>query len=97
MSEGRVLSVEIHGQRYPIRSSLDAEYVLRLASYVDQKIAAAADSTPSGDSPRLAVLAALNIADELFRIREANRARDSQIAERASELEQLVDRVLMAS
>jgi cell division protein ZapA len=97
VSEGRVLSVEIHGQRYPIRSSLDAEYVLRLASYVDQKIAAAADSTPSGDSLRLAVLAALNIADELFRIREANRARDSQIAERASELEQLVDRVLMAS
>lgn len=97
MSEGRVLSVEIHGQRYPIRSSLDPEYVLRLAAYVDQKIAAAADSTPSGDSLRLAVLAALNIADELFRIREANRARDSQIAERASELEQLVDRVLMAS
>ena len=97
MSEGRVLSVEIHGQRYPIRSSLDAEYVLRLAAYVDQKIAAAADSTPSGDSLRLAVLAALNIADELFRMREANRARDSQIAERASELEQLVDRVLMAS
>jgi len=97
VSEGRVLSVEIHGQRYPIRSSLDAEYVLRLAGYVDQKIAAAADSTPSGDSLRLAVLAALNIADELFRIREANRARDTQIAERASELEQLVDRVLMAS
>ena len=97
MSDGRVLSVEIHGQRYPIRSSLDPEYVLRLAAYVDQKIGAAADSTPSGDSLRLAVLAALNIADELFRMREANRARDSQIAERASELEQLLDRVLMAS
>jgi cell division protein ZapA len=64
---------------------------------VDQKIAAAAETTPSGDSLRLAVLAALNIADELFRIREATRARDSQIAERASELEQLLDRVLMAS
>jgi cell division protein ZapA len=97
MADGRVLSVEIHGQRYPIRSSLDPEYVLRLAAYVDQKIGAAADSTPSGDSLRLAVLAALNIADELFRIREATRARDTEIAERASELEQLVDRVLMAS
>jgi cell division protein ZapA len=97
VSDGRVLSVEIHGQRYPIRSSLDPEYVLRLAAYVDQKIAAAADTTPSGDSLRLAVLAALNIADELFRMREANRARDSQIAERASELEQLLDRLLMAS
>lgn len=97
MSEGRVISVEIHGQRYPIRSSLDQDYVLRLAAYVDDKIGAAADSTPTGDSLRLAVLAALNIADELFRSREATRVKDSRIAERASELEQLVDRVLMAS
>jgi cell division protein ZapA len=97
VADGRVISVEIHGQRYPIRSSLEHDYVLRLAAYVDQKIGAAAESTPSGDSLRLAVLAALNIADELFRIREATRARDSQIAERASELEQLLDRVLMAS
>lgn len=97
MSDGRVIAVEIHGQRYPIRSSLDPDYVLRLAAYVDEKIKAATDSTPTGDSLRLAVLAALNIADELFRVREATRAKDSQIAERAGELERMLDRVLMAS
>lgn len=97
MSDGRVLSVEIHGQRYPIRSSLDPDYVLRLAAFVDHKINAAAEATPSSDSLRLAVLAALNIADELFRAREANRARDANLAERTSELEQLLDSVLMAS
>jgi cell division protein ZapA len=97
VSDGRVISVEIHGQRYPIRSTLDQEYVLRLAAYVDQKIAVVAANTPASDSVRVAVLVALNIADELFRTRDANRARDTQIAERASELEQLVDRVLMAS
>ena len=97
MADGRVVTVEIHGQRYPIRSSLDPDYVLRLAAYVDQKISAAADSTPTGDSLRLAVLAALNIADEMFRMRERTQAIDSEIAERASELEQIVDRVLMAS
>mgnify|MGYP000063512341 CR=1 FL=1 len=97
MAEGRVISVEIHGQRYPIRSSLDQDYVLRLATFVDQKMGVVAASTPGSDSVRMAVLAALNIADELFRAREATRARDTQIAERASELEQLVDRVLMAS
>jgi cell division protein ZapA len=97
VADGRVVTVEIHGQRYPIRSSLDPEYVLRLAAFVDQKIDVAADSTPTGDSLRLAVLAALNIADELFRTREQTRARDTEIAERASELEQIVDRVLMAS
>ena len=93
---GRVVPVEIHGQRYPIRSTLEPEYVARLATYVDEKIRAAAESTPTGDSLRLVVLAALNIADELFRCRDINRQFDGQLAERASELERLLDRVLMA-
>jgi cell division protein ZapA len=96
MAEGRVIPVEIHGQRYPIRSGLDPEYVARLAVYVDEKMRAAADSTPSGDSLRLAVLTALNIADELFRCRDVNVARNGELAERAGELERLLDRVLLA-
>jgi cell division protein ZapA len=97
MSDGNVIPVEIHGQRYPIRSTLDPEYVARLASYVDLKMRAAAESTPTGDSLRLAVLAALNIADEVFRCRDVTRTRDGELAERAGELERLLDRVLMAS
>ena len=96
MSEGRVIPVEIHGQRYPVRSALEPEYVARLAAYVDEKMRAAADSTPTGDSLRLAVLAALNIADELFRCNDGNAARSGELAERAGELERLLDRVLMA-
>lgn len=91
---GRVIPVEIHGQRYPIRSSLDPEYVARLAAYVDEKIRVAADSTPTGDSLRLAVLAALNIADELFHCRDGTRAIDGELAQRAGELERLLDDVL---
>src|SRR6058998_4403725 len=94
---GRVIPVEINGQRYPIRSGLDPEYVARLALYVDEKMRAAADTTPTGDSLRLAVLAALNIADELFRCRDVNRMRSGELAERAGELERLLDRVLMPS
>src|SRR5262245_6749511 len=93
---GRVIPVEIQGQRYPIRSSLDPEYVARLATYVDEKMRAAADTAPSGDALRLAVLAALNIADELFRCRDTTRDKDGRLAERAEELERLVDRVLLA-
>ena len=96
MAEDAVISVEIHGQRYPIRSGLDEQYVTRLASYVDEKMRAAADSTPTGDALRLAVLTALNVADELFRCRDGTRARNGELAERAGELERLVDRVLMA-
>jgi cell division protein ZapA len=91
-----VIPVEIQGQRYPIRTALDPEYVRQLAAYVDQKMGAAVESSPSGDSLRLAVLAALNLADELFRAREANRTRDGRLAERTEELERLLDRVLMA-
>ena len=94
--DGRVVPVEIAGQRYPIRSSLDPEYVARLATYVDEKMRAAADTSPSGDSMRLAVIAALNVADELFRCRDANRARNGELAERTQELERLLDRVLPA-
>ena len=96
MTGGVVIPVEIHGQRYPIRSTLDPEYIARLATYVDEKMRAVADSTPTGDPLRLAVLAALNIADELFRCRDVTRARDGELAERAGELERLLDRVLMA-
>jgi len=96
MSDGRVIPVEIFGQRYPIRTTLEQEYVSRLAAYVDEKMRAAGESTPSGDPQRLAVLAALNVADELFRCRETTRAKDGQVAERAEELERLLDRVLLA-
>jgi cell division protein ZapA len=96
MTDGRVIPVDIQGQRYPIRSALEPEYVMRLALYVDEKMRAAADSTPTGDSLRLAVIAALNIADELFRCREATREKDGHLAARAEQLERLLDRVLMA-
>jgi len=96
MTDEAVISVEIHGQRYPIRSGLDQEYVARLAQYVDEKMRAAADSTPTGDSLRLAVLTSLNVADELFRCRDGTRASNGELAERAGAIERLLDRVLMA-
>ncbi len=90
----RVVPVEILGQQYPIRSSLDERYVSELAVYVDEKMRAAAEVTPSADSVRLAVLAALNIADEFFRCRETGRLWHDLVAERAAALEQMVDRAL---
>jgi cell division protein ZapA len=94
MAEANVVSVEIRGQRYPIRSVLDVQYVNGLASYVDEKMRAAAESTPSGDSLRLAVLAALNIADELFRSQEAQKGGRVALAERTEALERLLDAAL---
>jgi cell division protein ZapA len=90
----RVVTVEIHGQPYPIRSGLDPEYVAKLAAYVDGKVRAAARETPAGDTLKLAVLAALNIADEYFRARDEQQRRQASLADRAGELERMVDLAL---
>jgi cell division protein ZapA len=94
METPRVIMVDIHGQRYPIRSELDPDYVAELARYVDEKMRAAARETPSGETLKVAVLAALNIADEFFRCRTAGASQQGLLAERAREIEALVDRLL---
>ena len=89
-----IVSVEIAGQRYPIRSSLDVAYVTELAAYVDEKMKSAAQAAPASDMLGLAVLVALNIADEYFRIRQQHSSSSGDLNERAMRLERLVDDVL---
>ena len=85
----RIVPVVIHGQRYPVRSALQATYVAELAAYVDEKIRVAADENQTNDSLRVAVLAALNLADEVFRYRQDRAANAGAIASRAGEIERL--------
>jgi cell division protein ZapA len=89
--ESRVIHVEIHGQRYPIRSALDGQYVAELAAFVDEKMRQAALKCPAGDTLKIAVLAALNVADEYFRSCDAEQDRRASLQGRALELERMVD------
>lgn len=90
----RVVNVEIHGQLYPIRSGLDPAYVADLAAFVDEKMRLASRETPAGDTLKLAVLAAINIADECFRARDEERRHHDDVAHRAGELERMLDLAL---
>jgi cell division protein ZapA len=94
MEESRVIHVEIHGQQYPIRSGLEATYVAELAAYVDSKMRAASRESTAGDSLKIAVLAALNIADECFRIQNDDDIRRARLTHRAEELERMLDMAL---
>jgi cell division protein ZapA len=89
-----VVTVDIAGQRYPIRSELDERYVGELAAYVDQKMRAASDAAPTSDMLGLAVLVALNLADEYFRARQLESVDTGEFNARALQLERLVDQVL---
>jgi len=90
----RVVTIEVGGQRYPIRSTLDPAYIAELAAYVDGKMRAATDAAPTADGMGLAILVALNIADELFRARNQQSTVSGDLNERALRLEQLLDDVL---
>ena len=90
----RVVQVDIQGQRYPIRSELDPQYVAELAAFVDEKMRQVSHQLASVDPVRMAVVAALNITDELFRTRADASGEKSQLISRAAEIERLVDTVL---
>ena len=90
----RVVNVDIHGHMYPIRSGLDPAYVAELAAFVDEKMRLASRESPAGDTLKLAVLAALNIADECFRARDERHRHRDDVAHRAEELERMLDLAL---
>src|SRR3954462_2353868 len=92
----RVVNVDIHGQLYPIRSGLDPAYVAELAAFVDEKMRLASRESPAGDTLKLAVLAALDIADECFRARDEGAAQRVGVGARRRGLERLLDLALAA-
>ena len=86
--------VEIYDQLYQIKGGIETEYVKQLAAYVDSKMREIAQGSKTVDSLKVAVLAALNIADELFRCQDVQQARRGALAERTEALERLVDAAL---
>lgn len=93
MAHGLV-PVEILGQRFPIRSDLDERYVRDLAQYVDEKMKAAEELAPGSDALRVALIAALNLADELFRARGLGDGTLTHLSQRLDRIEALIDRAI---
>jgi cell division protein ZapA len=85
--------VAIFDQVYNLRGS-DADYILKLAEYVDGKMRAVSEQTATVDSVRLAVLAALNIADEYHLLRRSVETPLPEVRQRASKLANALDEVL---
>ena len=85
--------VEIFDQAYNLRGS-DAEYILKLAEYVDAKMRAVAERTQTVDTARLAVLAALNIADEYHLLKRNQDGGTVDYLKRAHHLADALDEVL---
>jgi cell division protein ZapA len=88
------VKVQIFGQIYAIRGELDERYVQKLSAYVDEKMSAIADATATVDTQKVAVLAALAIADELHTIRKDRTDQEDLLREQAERCLTLVERAL---
>jgi cell division protein ZapA len=87
-----LVHVEIFGQTYAVRGGADPGQVQKLAAFVDAQMQDVSRSSGAVDSVRVAVLAALNIADELFQARgqtgeEAKKALNRAAAEVGARIE----------
>ena len=94
---GSEARVEIFGQSYTIRGELNETYIRELAAYVDEKMRLILDSTSTVDTQKIAVLAALSIADELHTLRNNKGDQVAIIREQAERCLNLVERALQQS
>ncbi len=81
-----LVHVEILGQSYAVKAGDDPGYVEKLAAFVDEEMKAVSRASGAVDSVRIAVLAALNLADECFRLRrEVEQAQSRKSTARVSD------------
>ena len=88
------VKVEIYNQSYNIRGNGDPEYIIQLAEFVDRRMRDVAAATLTVDSLKVAILAALHIADELHQLKKRHEQMDTQLAQKTTEYSELIDQVL---
>jgi cell division protein ZapA len=88
------IQVEIYNQTYNIRSDGDNDYIFGLADYVDRKMRDISSGTMTVDSLKVAILAALHIADEFYQLKDQQAQTDAQLASRSAECAEMLDRVI---
>jgi len=88
------LKIDIYDQSYNVNADGNEDYLRELAAYVDEKMRDVAQATRTVDSLKVAVLAALNITDEFFTLRERQQQIDGPLRKRVEKCVALVEKAL---
>ncbi len=88
------IQVEIYDQEYSVRGEMDAAYLQQLGRFLDARMRAVAERTRTVDSLRVAILAALNLADEYHRLKSKYENVSDDVTRRAEACSALLDEVL---
>jgi cell division protein ZapA len=97
MDTKNVVQVQIFGHSYTIRGEANQEYILGVAAFVDGKMREITEKLPVASLSKVAILASLNIADELFKERARQQNQDHQWTDQAARISALLDEVLQDS
>jgi cell division protein ZapA len=92
--DSSLVPVVIMGQTYKVRAEEDVGYIEELARFVDTKMRTIGDATGTAESLKVAILAALNIADELFKAEKHEKDSDEELADSVDELTKTLDKSL---
>jgi cell division protein ZapA len=82
----RITEVKIYNRTYNVLSSNDPEYVKELARFVDERMREVSEQTPTVDTMKVAILAALNIADQYFAAKGELRALEEKVSRKGAEM-----------
>ena len=85
------IEVTILGQKYTVRGDAPEEHIRKLASFVDERMKAVFSSSPGITPLRAAILASLDIAEELHKVKEEQEHIAKNIEERTNVLSGLFD------
>jgi len=88
--------VVIYNQTYTLRSTHDSEYIQELAEHVNRRMNEIAHATMTVDSQRVAILAAIQITDELYQSKREMKETEEEIADRSAKYAELLDQFLRA-
>jgi cell division protein ZapA len=88
------VKIEIYDQSYNVNAEDNEEYLKELAAYVDAKMRSVAEATHMVDSLKVAVLAALNIADESFSLRKRQQEIEGPLRKRVEKCVSMVEKAL---
>jgi len=91
MTEKSTEKVEIFGQEYKIKGVGNPQYIHKIAGYVDKKMREIAHSSGIMSQSRIAILAALNITDELYQVRETREKAEQELESQAAKLGELLE------
>ena len=97
MDSKNVVQVQIFGHSYTIRGEADEDYITSVATYVDRKMREITEKLPVASLSKVAILASLNIADELFKERARGRDQNLELGRRAARLNAALDQLLETS